>query len=395
MRAAAMGGDTMKSTSVLLPNDLHAGQLAGVSRRDLLCGGGAAALNWLLAPLAGGAKPAQAQDLGARVPEVDRLAVRVVTDSFKLAIAPSTRIGTVEVERFGIPAAGKSLLEEFGLSLHLESQRGDETRSLLLDFGFTAGTLNNNLAMLGINAQGIDALILSHGHYDHFGGLAGFLQQNRARIRTGLPLYLGGEECFCSRELTLGKPQDFGALDRTALADAKVKVVFAERPSVVADHAFTTGHIPLASFERVLSPTRMTVGLKDGTGCFPDKLPENKRATTVMPDDFEHELATCFNIKSRGLVVLTSCSHRGVVNTVRRAMEVSGVKTVHAVMGGFHLAPHKEDYVRETVAGLKQINPDYVIPMHCTGETFIDVLREELPAKFIRSYTGSRFAFST
>jgi metal-dependent hydrolase (beta-lactamase superfamily II) len=196
----------------------------------------------------------------------------------------------------------------------------------------------------------IDRLILSHGHYDHFGGLAGFLQQNHARLRTGLPLYVGGEECFCSREWIIGKLQDFGALDRRVLADAKVKVVFAEVPAVVSGHAFTTGHIPITSFEKVLAPTRMTVGIKDGVGCFPDRLPENKRSATVIPDDFEHEQATCFNIKDRGLVVITSCSHRGVVNVVKRAVEVSGVRKVHAVMGGFHLAPHKEEYVRETVA---------------------------------------------
>lgn len=257
------------------------------------------------------------------MPEVDRLAVRVVIDSFQQAISPSTKVGEVEVQRFGLPPAGKSLLEEFGLSMHLECRRGNESRNLLLDFGFTSGTLNNNLAMLGIAPESIDALILSHGHYDHFGGLAGFLQQNHARIRADLPLYMGGEECFCSRELIIGKPQDFGALDRKALADAKVKVIFAEAPAVVAGHAFTTGHIPVTSFEKVLSPTRMTVGVKDGVGCFPDKLPENKRSATVIPDDFEHELATCFNVKGRGLVVLTSCSHRGVVNVVNRAIEVS------------------------------------------------------------------------
>ena len=63
------------------------------------------------------------------------------------------------------------------------------------------------------------------------------------------------------------------------------------------------------------------------------------------------------------------------------------------VAGGFHLAPHKEEYVRQTVAALKQINPDYVIPMHCTGELFIEVVQKEMPDQFIRSYTGSRYAF--
>ena len=263
----------------------------------------------------------------------------------------------------------------------------------MIDFGFTPETLNNNLGMLKIAPEDIDALILSHGHYDHFGGLIGFLRANRARLRADLPLYLGGEECFCTRELTLGTPQDFGYLDRKALAETTLKVMFAEAPAVVGGHAFTTGRIPTNTFERVLSPTRMTVGIHDGVGCYPDKRPESKRTAAVIPDDFAHELATCFNVKGRGLVVLTSCSHRGVVNTVKRAMDVSGVRKVHAVAGGFHLAPHKEDYVHETVAALKEINPDYIIPMHCTGELFIDVVQREMPNQFIRSYTGSRYSF--
>jgi 7,8-dihydropterin-6-yl-methyl-4-(beta-D-ribofuranosyl)aminobenzene 5'-phosphate synthase len=346
-----------------------------------------------VAALLEGAKPARAEVLRGPVPEVDRLAVRVVTDSYQLTITPNATVGQVEVQRFGMPPAGKSLLGEFGLAMHLESTRGNETRNMLLDFGFTPETLNNNLHMLGIGPESIDALILSHGHYDHFGGLVGFLQQNRGKLRTQLPLYLGGEECFCTREWIVGEPQDFGYLDRKALADAKLKVVFAEAPAVLADHAFTTGRIPLATFEKVLAPTRMTIGMHDGIGCFPDKLPEEKRAAHVVPDDFEHELATCFNVKGRGLIVITSCGHRGVVNSVKRAIDISGIEKVHAVLGGMHLAPHKEDYVRETVAALKELSPDCVIPMHCSGEMFSDIVQKEMPGKLIRSYTGSRYIF--
>jgi hypothetical protein len=152
--------------------------------------------------------------------------------------------------------------------------------------------------------------------------------------------------------------EDFGYLDRNALLGAGVKIVFAPTPSAVADHAFTGGTIPTISFEKVLAPTRMTVGVRDGIGCYPDKLPAEKQTAKV---------------------VITSCSHRGVVNSVRRAVEVSGIDRVHAVIGGFHLAPQKADYVRETVAALKEINPDVVIPMHCTGETFIEVTQKECP----------------
>lgn len=366
---------------------------SGVSRRDALCIGGAAMFSYLVMGLLGGARPARAQALNDTVPEVDRLAVRVVTDSFHLAIAPDMKVGDVAVQRFGMPPAGKSLLGEFGLAMHLESRLGNETRNILLDFGFTPEALNNNLHMLGIAPESIDALILSHGHYDHFGGLAGFLQHHRDKLRADIPLYLGGEECFCTREWIIGKTQDFGYLDRRALADAKVKVVFAETPAVLADHAFTTGGIPLTSFEKVLVPSRMTVGIQDGIGCFPDKLPEEKRTAHVVADDFDHELATCYNVKGRGLVVLTCCGHRGVVNSVKRAMEISGIRKLHAVAGGFHLAPHKEDYVRETVAELRALNPDCVIPMHCTGQLFIDIAQQEMPDKLIRSYTGSRYIF--
>jgi 7,8-dihydropterin-6-yl-methyl-4-(beta-D-ribofuranosyl)aminobenzene 5'-phosphate synthase len=319
--------------------------------------------------------------------------VRVVIDSYQLAIAPSMKIGNVAVERVGMPPAGRSLLGEFGLSLYAESQRGSETRNVLVDFGFTSEALNNNLAVLGISSKALDALVLSHGHYDHFGGLVGFLQKHHGGLRAGLPIYLGGEECFCTREWVIGKPQDFGYLDRRALKRAQLKVVFAEAPSIVADHAFTTGHIPTQSFEKVLAPTRMTVGTHDGIGCHSDKLSPDKRTAHIIPDDFQHELATCFNVKDRGLVVLTSCSHRGVVNTVRQAMQASGVEKVHAVMGGFHLAPQPEEYVHATVTALKQINPDYIIPMHCTGEKFIELTQKEMADKFIRSYNGSRFTF--
>jgi len=131
----------------------------------------------------------------------------------------------------------------------------------------------------------------------------------------------------------------------------------------------------------------MKVGIDHGLGCYADKLPEEERTKTVVPDQFRHEIATAFNVKGRGLVVLTSCSHRGVVNAIKQAQAASGVEKVHAVIGGFHLALYKEDYVQQTVAALKDINVDYLIPLHCTGEPLYEIAKIEMPKKLLRSYT--------
>ena len=187
---------------------------------------------------------------------------------------------------------------------------------------------------------------------------------------------------------------DFGALDRKALEDANVTVTYAEGPALVADHGFTTGQISQTSFEKLLSPSAMKIGVDHGLGCYADKLPEDERKNTIIPDQFRHEIATAFNVKGRGLIVLTSCSHRGVINAIKRAQVTSGINKVHAVIGGFHLAPYKEDYVRDTVAAMKDMDIDYIIPLHCTGEPFYDMVKAEMPNKLLRSYTGTRFVFS-
>ena len=169
-------------------------------------------------------------------PAVDRLAVRVIVDSYEDAVVRSAKVGNVEVQRVGwipIPGAGlqKRLHNEFGLSLHLESQRGGEARNYLLDFGFTPQALLNNLEVLKINSTSLDALILSHGHVDHFGGLMPLLRRDRAKMRGELPLYVGGEDAFCYRwvQLASGQRENFGVLDRRELAAANVRLIVADR----------------------------------------------------------------------------------------------------------------------------------------------------------------------
>jgi 7,8-dihydropterin-6-yl-methyl-4-(beta-D-ribofuranosyl)aminobenzene 5'-phosphate synthase len=334
------------------------------------------------------------------VPAVDHLAVRVVVDNAQDALQRSTRVGNVEVERVGMimePDLGRQVVSQFGLGYHLESRRGEETRNFLLDFGPTAQSELDNLDLFKIDIAAVDALILSHGHFDHFGGLMPLLERERAKMRRDLPLYVGGEDTFCYRwfERPNGERKSAGMVSRSALGTAQVRVVMADETAVIGGQAFTTGAIPRNSFERVLPSTKVEIGVRDGAGCDASHFTSEERAGKIVYDRFPGEHATCFNVKDRGLVILSSCSHCGIINTVRQAQAVSGVQKVHAVLGGFHLSVAPEDYIARTVEALKDIDPDYVIPMHCTGAAFTWMVRDAMPSKLIMSYTGTRFVFGS
>ncbi len=98
-------------------------------------------------------------------------------------------------------------------------------------------------------------------------------------------------------------------------------------------------------------------------------------------------------MQGRGLVVISSCGHVGLINTIKAAMAVSGVSKLHAVLGGFHLGPAPLDYVEYTVAELKSLSPDVVVPMHCSGGKFIAVMQREMPDRLVTTNIGSRFTF--
>jgi 7,8-dihydropterin-6-yl-methyl-4-(beta-D-ribofuranosyl)aminobenzene 5'-phosphate synthase len=132
--------------------------------------------------------------------------------------------------------------------------------------------------------------------------------------------------------------------------------------------------------------------MNDGVGCnIPDAAA--KAGGKPVPDEHLNEHATCFNLKDRGLVVISSCGHRGIVNTTVQAMDVSGIKKVHAILGGFHLYPADDDYLRRTVAELKALNPNVIIPFHCSGPGLTTALREQLADKLVTSTTGTEFTF--
>ncbi|MGD5588131.1 hypothetical protein QUT57_22765, partial [Xanthomonas citri pv. citri] len=127
----------------------------------------------------------------------------------------------------------------------------------------------------------------------------------------------------------------FGAIDRAGLTKAGIEPIVSADPRVVAGQGFTTGRIPFVSPERPHVPTAML----PGRNCDRAQLDPAKRDKDFIVDDAIHEIGTVFNVAGCGLVVIGSCSHRGIINTVRRAQAISGVDTVYAIVGGFHLVP--------------------------------------------------------
>jgi 7,8-dihydropterin-6-yl-methyl-4-(beta-D-ribofuranosyl)aminobenzene 5'-phosphate synthase len=99
-------------------------------------------------------------------------------------------------------------------------------------------------------------------------------------------------------------------------------------------------------------------------------------------------------VGDRGLVVITSCGHAGIINTLRRAQEITGISKIHALCGGFHLAPASQPYLESIMTELSKFDIDHLIPMHCSGSNFVETAKREMPEKLILCTTGSKFTFT-
>jgi 7,8-dihydropterin-6-yl-methyl-4-(beta-D-ribofuranosyl)aminobenzene 5'-phosphate synthase len=333
---------------------------------------------------------------GSSGPAVDRLVLTNVVDNIYDIFAKAGRLDTVTVQRT-LLGAGGALLAEHGLAYHLESVRGAERREILLDFSLTDLNLVNNYRTLKVDPTQADALVLSHGHMDHYGALPALVRAEQGMFKPGLTLYAGGEDTFCHRVVALPSGTiDQGQLDRPALETRGLKVILARQPTVVAGHAMTTGQIPRSTdFEKPPAPARLMVGPPDSACAAAHFGPTQVEVKPgqLVPDTFQGEHATIYHVKDRGLVVITSCGHAGVINSVRQAQKVTGVDKVHAIVGGFHLAPAPDEIVAKTVDAFRTIDPDYVIPMHCTGLNTIIALHRDMPKKLVMPSTGTRVVF--
>jgi 7,8-dihydropterin-6-yl-methyl-4-(beta-D-ribofuranosyl)aminobenzene 5'-phosphate synthase len=307
-----------------------------------------------------------------RLRGVDKLEITILVDNYTdLFLLQSTNV----VKRPAVPPPN-AFLAEHGFSCLIKTCEGDEEHTALMDVGITGTCLLHNADLLKVDLGKVEALILSHGHFDHFWGL----KQLLGRTGKGIPLFLH-PEAFLQRRLNitpLGVQVELPPLDENALKEAGVEV-----KKIKEDFILDPGFILIPG-----EVGRMTEFEKG----FP--WAEANIDNKWVKDPFYDDRGVAVHVKNKGLVIIGGCSHAGIVNTVKQARKVTGTEQVHAILGGFHLTgPIFEPIIGPTIEEIKKIKPDFVVPMHCTGWKAINQFAQAMPEQFLLNSVGTTYIF--
>jgi 7,8-dihydropterin-6-yl-methyl-4-(beta-D-ribofuranosyl)aminobenzene 5'-phosphate synthase len=263
---------------------------------------------------------------------------------------------------------------EHGFSVLIRVFNGDNSSCVLFDTGGSPKGMVENAERMEVNLREVECIVLSHGHYDHFGGL---ISAVKAVNKADLPIIVH-ENMFKTR----GSANVKGAVRKypefpTSAELSPAKLVSTKQPSLVADGMVcVTGEIPRkTSFETGYTQHKAFV-----SGSWKsDPLIMDERAVTV-------------NIKGKGLVVLSGCAHAGIINTVSYAQQITRTEKVHVVLGGFHLAGKTfENRIQPTIAELQRINPELIVPSHCTGWKAMCAMAKTFPDAFVWNSVGNLY----
>ena len=310
--------------------------------------------------------------------EVDKVEILTLQDNYIDVAAFDSN----EVVQRGMPLKdwefNNSIIAEHGFSTLVTIATADMTRSILFDFGFSEHGAAFNADALGVDLTTVEALVLSHGHRDHFGGL----EQLAERVgKNGIELVLHPTAFRKSRyikvsdEIKIKLPN----LASEKIANAGISVIKSKSPRLLLDdQVLFLGEIPKQTqFEKGFPKMHFD---EDG---------ESKW------DPIEEDTAIVMNVKGKGLVVLSGCAHSGIINTVKYAREVTGVENLFVVMGGFHLTGADfEPIIGQTTEALKRLQPRYVVPTHCTGRKAVMHLEKEMPDNFLLNMSGTKMVFA-
>jgi len=234
------------------------------------------------------------------------------------------------------------------------------------------GALLHNAQLMGIPLEKVESVILSHGHYDHTGGLKTVLQLSRNPKVYAHPAAF--QPKFACNEYGQSRAIGMPAMNEKSVRKLAGDVIFTTRPTQITDPVFVTGEIP-----------RVTEFEDTGGHFFLDK-------GCINSDPFLDDQALFFE-SSKGTVVLLGWAHAGVINTLLYIRQLTHGNPIHAVMGGMHLLSASHKRMDNTIEYLTRINPDLLGPAHCTGRAATAELWEAFPQKCFSCPAGTTMEF--
>jgi 7,8-dihydropterin-6-yl-methyl-4-(beta-D-ribofuranosyl)aminobenzene 5'-phosphate synthase len=269
----------------------------------------------------------------------------------------------------------EGLQAEHGFSMLVTVERGDRRSHVVFDTGMTPNTMIDNMRRLGVDPGDVEVVVLSHGHFDHTTGLDGFA---RAVGRPNIPVVIH-PGMWAQRRLNIPgvDPIELPSVSKRALSDAGFQIVEQREPSLLFDSSvLITGEVA------------RTTGFESGLP-FHEALHDHRwEPDPLILDD----QALIVHVRGSGLVVLTGCGHAGIINIVRHAQRLTGVQSIAAVIGGFHLnGPLFAPVIGPTVDALAELAPQVIVPAHCTGWDASHAIATRLPDAFIQNSVGTRF----
>ncbi len=265
------------------------------------------------------------------------------------------------------------LWSQFGLSILIDCYWSHgQQRKILFDTGWESDPLLHNMDKLGINISDIDALVLSHCHYDHTGGLTKLIGKENAKFK------LIAHKDITRPVYSLKPEIHYIGLDEKLLSDLpRERLMLLANETEIDPDIWITGTIPrVTDFER---PEEDVYVLKDGI---------------LLEDPEEDDMALVFNLGEEGIVVVSGCSHAGIVNTLYKSMDLTANKKIKAVIGGFHLIDLSWEVRKKTVEEMGKLDIGHVWSGHCTGFDAEYLLREKFGERHDMFYTGDVINFS-
>ena len=332
---------------------------------------------------------------------VDRLEVLVIVDNVTDSL--SSNPNSVQTEWVGLLQSGRmqvlsgkaTCCAHHGLSLLITAYVGSDQRTVLFDAGPEGETFLRNAKILGVDLSEVEAVVLSHGHWDHAGGLVSATEEiasergevGKGRRGEGVTGRREVVECYVHpgmfAERALQKPD--GELIRfepvpnvDQLAEVGARVVNTKEPQFIADGAFyLSGEIPRRTAYETGLPGHVRRAT-DGQRWEPDPLLMDERFISV-------------HVKGKGQVVFSACSHAGLVNVLTQARSLFPEVELYGVIGGLHLSGATEKIIPQTVADLRQFDLQLIAPGHCTGWRALNAISTVFGDQLVPLAVGKRY----